>query len=138
MLDLKLDDDQEISAPDANGKWMPDLIHGEIGIQSAPIIGGNTIIIGAAFREGMTPKSMRNNKGYVRGFDVRTGKRMWIFHTIPKKGEQGYETWEDGSADYTGNTGMWTQPSIDTELDLAYLPIETPTGDYLRRPSSRE
>jgi quinoprotein glucose dehydrogenase len=130
ILDLKLDDDQEISAWNEQDKWVPDLIHGEIGIQSAPIIGGNTIIIGAAFREGMTPHSMRNNKGYVRGFDVRTGKRMWIFHTIPKKGEQGYETWEDGSADYTGNTGMWTQPSIDTELNLAYLPIETPTGDY--------
>ena len=45
------------------------------------------MIVGASFREGMTPKSMRNNKGYVRGFDVRTGKRLWIFHTIPTKGE---------------------------------------------------
>src|SRR5271168_3048318 len=120
-VDLKLDDDQTI---------LPDLTTGEIGIQSAPVVAKDTVIIGAAFREGMTPKSMRNNKGYVRGFDVRTGKRMWIFHTIPKKGEQGYETWEDGSAEYTGNTGMWTQPSIDTELNLAYLPIESPTGDY--------
>ncbi|HLH38900.1 MAG TPA: PQQ-binding-like beta-propeller repeat protein [Bryobacteraceae bacterium] len=130
VVDLKLDDDQEISAWNDKGEWVPDLIHGEIGIQSAPIVGGNTIIIGAAFREGMTPRSMRNNKGYVRGYDVRTGKRMWIFHTIPKKGEPGYETWENGSAEYTGNTGMWTQPAIDQELGLAYLPIESPTGDY--------
>jgi len=38
------------------------------------------------------------------GFDVRTGKRLWIFHTIPKKGELGYDTWLNGSAEYTGNT----------------------------------
>ena len=129
-VDLKLDDDQTISAWNDKNEWVPDLIHGEIGIQSAPVIGGNTIIIGAAFREGMTPKSMRNNKGYVRGFDVRTGKRLWIFHTIPKSGEPGYDTWENGSAEYTGNTGVWTQVSIDTHLGLAYLPVESPTGDY--------
>jgi quinoprotein glucose dehydrogenase len=130
VVDLKLDDDQVISAWNDKGEWVPDLIHGEIGIQSAPIVGGNTIIIGAAFREGMTPKSMRNNKGFARGFDVRTGKRLWIFHTIPKKGEPGYDTWENGSAEYTGNTGVWTQVSIDQDLGLAYLPVESPTGDY--------
>ncbi len=98
-VDLKLEDDQTI---------LPDLTTGEIGYQTAPVVAKDTIIIGAAFREGMTPKSMRNNKGYVRGFDVRTGKRLWIFHTIPKKGEFGYDTWEKGSAEYTGNTGVWT------------------------------
>jgi len=130
IVDLKEQMDQEISAWNDKNQWVPNLVQGEVGIQSAPIIGGDTVIIGAAFREGMTPRSMRNNKGYVRGFDVRSGKRLWIFHTIPRKGEPGYETWENGSAEYTGNTGMWTQPSIDTELNLAYLPIETPTGDY--------
>ena len=120
-VDLKLDDDQEI---------FPDLITGEIGIQSAPVVAKDTVIIGAAFREGMTPKSMRNNKGYVRGFDVRTGKRLWIFHTIPLKGEFGYDTWEKGSAEYTGNTGMWTQLTVDTELGLVYLPVESPTSDF--------
>src|SRR5713226_6023592 len=77
VVDLKLDADQTI---------LPDLTTGEIGLQSAPLVAKDTVIIGAAFREGMTPKSMRNNKGFVRGFDVRTGKRLWIFHTIPKKG----------------------------------------------------
>jgi len=120
-VDLKLEADQTI---------MPDLTTGEIGIQSAPVVAGNTIIIGAAFREGMTPKTMRNNKGYVRGYDVRTGKRLWIFHTIPVKGEFGYDTWENGSADYTGNTGVWTQISVDEESGLVYLPVESPTGDY--------
>jgi quinoprotein glucose dehydrogenase len=120
-VDLKLEDDQTI---------LPDLTTGEIGYQTAPVVAKDTIIIGAAFREGMTPKSMRNNKGYVRGFDVRTGKRLWIFHTIPMKGEFGYDTWENGSAEYTGNTGVWTQISVDEELGLVYLPVESPTGDY--------
>jgi quinoprotein glucose dehydrogenase len=120
-IDLKLNDDQEI---------LPDLTTGEIGIQSAPVVAKNTVVIGAAFREGMTPKSMRNNKGYVRGFDVRTGKRLWIFHTIPKKGEFGSDTWLNGSAEYTGNTGVWTQITVDEELGLLYLPVESPTNDF--------
>jgi quinoprotein glucose dehydrogenase len=130
VVDLKEDDDQQVSAWNQKGEWVPDLTHGELGIQSAPTVGGNTIIIGAALREGMTPKSMRNNKGYARGFDVRTGKRLWTFHTIPKQGEPGYDTWLNGSAEYTGNTGVWTQVSIDQDLSLAYLPVESPTGDY--------
>ncbi len=119
MVDLKTEIDQNI-----------DLVTGEIGLQSAPVVAKDTVIIGAAFREGMTPKSFKNNKGYVRGYDVRTGKRLWIFHTIPVKGEFGYDTWEKGSADYSGNTGVWTQISVDEELGLAYLPVESPTSDY--------
>jgi quinoprotein glucose dehydrogenase len=120
-VDLKLGDDQT---------FFPDLTTGEIGLQSAPVVAKDTVIVGAAFREGMTPKSMRNNKGYVRGFDVRSGKRLWIFHTIPLKSEAGYDTWLNGSADYTGNTGVWTQISVDEQLGLVYLPVESPTGDY--------
>src|SRR3984893_17979665 len=130
VVDLKLDDDQTISAWNDKSEWVPDLVHGEIGIQSAPVVAKDTILVGAAFREGMTPKSMRNNKGYARGFDVRTGKRLWVFHTIPMKGELGYETWLNGSAEYTGNTGVWAQMSVDEELGLVYLPVESPTGDY--------
>ena len=92
--------------------------------------GKNVVIIGAAFREGGSPKSYRNNKGDIRGFDVRTGKRLWTFHTIPRKGEFGYDTWLNGSADNAGNTGVWTQITADEELGLVYLPIESPTGDY--------
>jgi len=121
IVDLKQNHDQTI---------FPDLITGEIGLHAAPIVAGNTVIVGAAFREGFTPSSMRNNKGYVRGFDVRTGKRLWIFHTIPQKGEFGYDTWLNGSAEYTGNTGVWTQITVDEELGLVYLPVESPTGDF--------
>jgi quinoprotein glucose dehydrogenase len=119
VVDLKLDDDQSM-----------DLVTGEVGLHSTPIVVGNTVIIGAAHLSGGVPRSMTNEKGYVRGFDVRTGKRMWIFHTIPRPGEFGNETWEKDSWSYTGNTGVWGQISVDEELGVAYLPVELPTGDY--------
>jgi quinoprotein glucose dehydrogenase len=120
-VDLKADDDQKI---------MPDLTTGEIGWQSAPTVAGDVVLIGSAFREGFTPASKINNKGSARAFDVRTGKKLWEFHTIPQKGEPGYDTWLNGSADYTGNTGVWTEISADAQLGLAYLPIESPTSDF--------
>jgi quinoprotein glucose dehydrogenase len=69
-------------------------------------------------------------KGYVRGFDVRTGKRLWIFHTIPRPGEFGNDTWLNDSWSYTGNAGVWAQMSADEQLGLVYLPVELPTHDY--------
>jgi len=119
VVDLKLEDDQQI-----------DLVTGEVGLHAAPIVAGDTVIVGAAHRPGGVPKSKTNVKGFVRGFDVRTGKRLWIFHTIPKPGEFGYETWGNDSADYTGNTGVWGQISVDEQLGMAFIPVELPTGDY--------
>ena len=119
-VDLKLDDDQEI-----------DLVTGEVGLHAAPVVAMDTIIIGAAHLVSFTPKSKTNVKGYVRAYDVRTGKRSWIFHTIPRPGEFGAETWDDkASLAFTGNTGVWAQISVDEELGLAYLPVELPTGDF--------
>ena len=119
VVDLKLEDDQQM-----------DLITGEIGLHAAPTVAGDVIIIGAAHLSGATPKSKRNEKGYVRGFDVRTGKRLWIFHTIPRPGEFGNDTWESDSWSYTGNTGSWGQSTVDEELGIVYMPIEDSTGDY--------
>ena len=118
-VDLKQDDDQVI-----------DPMNGDIGLHATPIVARNVVIVGAAGKTGANPKSFRNVKGYVRGFDVRTGKRLWIFHTIPELGEFGNDTWEKDSWSYTGNTGAWGQISVDEELGLAYLPVEMPTGDY--------
>src|SRR5205809_703406 len=75
VVDLKLDDDQVM-----------DLVNGEAGLHAAPIVAGNTVIIGAAHLSGGVPRSRTNEKGYIRGFDVKTGKRLWIFHTIPDAG----------------------------------------------------
>jgi glucose dehydrogenase len=120
-IDLKADDDQKIE---------PDLTTGEIGWQSAPTVVGDEILVGSSFREGFTPTSFKNNKGSARAFDVRTGKKLWEFHTIPQKGEPGAETWLDNSNTYSGNTGVWTEMTADPQAGLAYLPVEQPTSDF--------
>jgi quinoprotein glucose dehydrogenase len=119
IVDLKLEDDQVM-----------DLVKGEIGLHATPVVAKNVVIVGAAHLPGSAPKSRQNEKGYVRGFDVRTGKRLWIFHTIPQLGEVGNDTWEKESWVYTGNAGVWAQMSVDEDLGLVYLPVELPTGDY--------
>jgi quinoprotein glucose dehydrogenase len=119
VVDLKLENDQDI-----------DLVTGEIGLNATPLVIGDVVVVGAAHRAGVAPRTLRNARGYVRAFDVRTGKRLWIFHTIPRRGQFGYETWEDGAAETNGNTGAWSQMSADPELGLVYVPVESPTGDY--------
>ncbi len=119
VVDLKLDDDQII-----------DPLSPDIGLHATPVVARNVVIVGAAHATGANPKSFRNVKGYVRGFDVRTGKRLWIFHTIPVGSEYGNDSWEKNSNSYTGNAGVWAQISVDEQLGLVYLPVELPTGDY--------
>jgi glucose dehydrogenase len=107
-----------------------DLETGEIGIHSTPIVTGNLAIIGSAMREGATVETHDNTKGLVRAFDVRTGKKIWQFDTIPRPGEFGNDTWHGESWATNGNVGVWTQITVDEELGLAYLPVETPSSDY--------
>ena len=118
-VDLRLDDDQEM-----------DLLTADNGLHSTPLIAKNTVVVGCAHAGGGRPKSQKNVKGYVRAFDVATGKRKWIFHTIPKKGEFGYDTWvTEGQAELAGNTGVWAQMSADEQLGMVYIGVELPTGD---------
>ena len=119
IVDLMQNMDQEI-----------DPLSGSIGLHATPMVAGDTIIVGAAHVPGSAPVSMRNTKGYVRGFDADTGARRWIFHTIPGADEFGNDTWLNESWRYTGNTGVWGQISVDTELGIVYLPTEMPTNDY--------
>lgn len=106
----------------------------DIGLNAPPLVVGDVIVVGAAHGIGGRPPLMRNVKGDIRGFDARSGELLWTFHTIPEPGEPGYETWYDGSADYTGNAGVWAPMSADPELGLVYLPVEAPTGDYYGGP----
>jgi len=107
-----------------------DLETGEIGIHSTPIVVKDTVIIGSSMKEGQTPVTHNNTKGLVRAFDARSGKLIWTFNTIPRPGEFGNETWENGSWAINGNTGVWTQITVDEESGLVYLPVETPTSDW--------
>ncbi len=107
-----------------------DLETGEIGIHSTPIVVKDVAIIGSSMKEGQTAVTHNNTKGLVRAFDVRTGKLIWTFNTIPKPGEFGNDTWENGSWATNGNTGVWSQITVDEELGLVYLPVESPTSDW--------
>lgn len=98
------------------------------GISTPPIIANNVIVIGASITDA-SPESMRP-PGDVRGFDVKTGKQLWVFHTIPHTDEYGNDTWENDSWKVTGNTNVWTRMSADEELGYVYLPISTPTNDW--------
>ncbi len=107
--------------------------------RSAPLVVNDIVVVGSMIGD-ITNSTMAALKemppGDIRGFDVRTGEQRWIFHTIPKEGEPGNETWlsainEDrASWEYTGNTNMWASPSADEELGYVYIPLSTPTSDY--------
>ena len=102
---------------------------GRIGNSSAPVVSNGVIVIGPALTQGGTAPSRENVKGDVMAFDVRTGKKLWTFHTIPRFGEAGYETWLKESAEYSGNVGVWGPFSADDELGRVYLATESPTND---------
>ena len=100
-----------------------------IGNSSPSLVIGDVVIVGPAHDVGMRPPAKTNLKGDVRGFDVHSGKLLWTFHTIPAKGEKGYETWLDGSAETASNAGVWAPMSADPELGYVYLPVEAPLAD---------
>jgi quinoprotein glucose dehydrogenase len=118
-VDLKMENDQEY-----------DLITAAVGLNATPLVAGDVVVVGAAHPAATSPNTRPTAKGFVRGFDVKTGKRLWIFHTLPVRGEFGYDTWLDGSAEKNGNVGVWAQMSADLELGLVYVPTEMPATDY--------
>lgn len=95
-----------------------------VGLHAPPTVVRNTVVVGAA--------SASTGPGYLRGFDVKTGRRKWIFHTVPLKGQFGYDTWLiPGSAEMATNTGVWAPMSADPELGLVYAGVELPQADYV-------
>ena len=119
IVDLKLASDPPVD-PDTT----------PVGASSAPIVVGDVVIVGSAFAAGAAPPRKEMPVGHVMGFDVRTGQRRWIFHTIARAGDVGADTWTEEARGYTGNTGVWAPISADVERGLVYLPVEAPTGDF--------
>ena len=97
---------------------------------SPPIVVNGIIVVGNSHGRGYYPKQKENIPGHIRGYDVRTGKQLWIFHVIPKPGEYGHDTWEGDSWTYTGTISSWATLSADPELNIVYIPTDCPTGDY--------
>jgi quinoprotein glucose dehydrogenase len=94
---------------------------------SPPAVVRDTVVVGSIVHDGPTHKTAP--PGHVRAFDARTGALKWVFHTIPWEGEEGNETWEDGSWKYTGAANVWSMMAVDPELGYVYLPTGTPTND---------
>jgi len=97
-------------------------------LMSAPLVVGDVVVIGSVVSDG--PRYQLAPPGDVRGFDVRTGRELWQFHTVPQEGEFGNDTWLNGSWRYTGAANAWGLLSADPELGYVYIPTGTPTNDY--------
>jgi quinoprotein glucose dehydrogenase len=97
-------------------------------VQSPPIVVRDTVITPASISSYNILKEQI--PGWTRGWDVRTGKLKWTFHTVPRPGEFGNDTWEDDSWSYTGKVSGWSIYSADEELGYVYLPLNTPAPDY--------
>jgi len=85
----------------------------------------NLLIVGSGTGEeyGAPP-------GDLRAFDVRTGKLVWTFHTVPHPGEFGYDTWPKDAWTYIGGTNAWGEISIDEKRGIAFFPLGSPTYDF--------
>lgn len=100
-------------------------------LSTSPLVIGNTAVLGG-YLNGAGDSGSRKEAApeNIRGFDVRTGELLWEFNVVPKPGEFGYDSWGDGSADYSGDLGSWCCLSADEELGLVYVPLSAPTSAY--------
>ena len=90
------------------------------------VIYQNLIILGSTMGEGPRPAA----PGHIRAYDVRTGKRAWIFHTIPQPGQLGHESWEDGSWKTAGAANNWGGMSVDEKRGMVFVSLGSPTFDF--------
>jgi membrane-bound PQQ-dependent dehydrogenase (glucose/quinate/shikimate family) len=98
----------------------------EYAVTSPPAIYKDLAILGAAVPEYPS----KGPSGAVRAFDVRTGKLVWTFHTIPEPGEAGHETWAEEAWKERTGVNVWSTMSVDVDRDLVFLPIGSPSYDF--------
>jgi quinoprotein glucose dehydrogenase len=116
----------------ADGTVGIDPSYGQIAASSPAIVVNNVIVVGNSSIHGYYPVRVRNIPGFIRGFDVRTGKQLWKFNLVPQPGEFGAETWENGSKigdEGVGKNDAWATYSADPELGLVYIPVGMPLMD---------
>lgn len=86
----------------------------------------NLLIVGTRVHE--SPPAA---PGHIRAYDVRTGKQVWIFHTIPQPGQFGHDTWDDPNAwKYTGGANVWSGFALDEEKGILYAPTGSAASDF--------
>ena len=95
---------------------------------SPPVVYRDLVIVGNGVADKLIYR--RDPPGDVRAYDARSGRQVWSFHTVPRDGEFGADTWGNGSNHYTGHTNVWAPMTLDAGRGLLYLPVSTPSNDY--------
>jgi quinoprotein glucose dehydrogenase len=103
-----------------------DLTRLAYGVTSAPAVFENLVILGFTVGEGPGPEA----PGDVRAFDARTGRQVWQFHTVPRPGEVGHESWEGDSWKERGGVNAWGGITLDLQRGIAFAGLGSPTYDY--------
>lgn len=116
--------------PKADGSVGIDPAEGMIGNSSPGIVVGDVYVVGNSAVQGYYPKRLRNIQGTIRGFDIRTGRQLWLFHQIPQEGQFGIETWHDDSWKTAGKVDAWAPYSADIERGIVYIPSGPPHNDW--------
>jgi quinoprotein glucose dehydrogenase len=95
---------------------------------SPPLVVGNLVVLGNGVGDRLQYRG--DPPGDIQAFDVRTGKRAWIFNTVPTPGQFGNDTWKEDSWKYVGHTNAWAPLSADSARGIVYAPVGTPSNDY--------
>jgi quinoprotein glucose dehydrogenase len=96
-----------------------------ISLTSPGLVFEDLIIVG-----GRNPETLPAPPGHIRAFDVRTGKLRWIFHTIPRPGEPGYETWPKDAWKTSGAANNWAGMTLDPKRGIVYVPTGSAASDF--------
>jgi quinoprotein glucose dehydrogenase len=116
----------------ADGTIGIDPVNGQIAQSGPPIVVGNMVVVGNSSIHGYYPIRVRNIPGFIRGFDIRTGRQVWKFNLVPQPGEFGADTWKNGSkigTEGVGKNDAWATYSADPELGIVYIPVGMPLMD---------
>jgi quinoprotein glucose dehydrogenase len=96
---------------------------------SPPVVYKDLVIVGSRIPDRLQYKF--EPPGTVQAFDARTGKRAWVFYTIPQSEKDfGADTWENESWNFTGHANVWGPMTLDESRGLLFVPTSTPGGDY--------
>jgi quinoprotein glucose dehydrogenase len=106
---------------------MDGLPDARLSLQSPPLVYRNLVITGSSNGEGAPTVGAY---GDVRAWDADTGKLVWTFHTVPRPGEFGYDTWPDGAWKNRSGTNAWGFFSLDAARGILYVPLGSPTSDF--------
>ena len=112
---------------DLKADVLGDLKDGRYALESPPAVFGDVVITGCSNGEG-SPSA--GAYGDIRGWDAKTGKLLWTFHTVPRPGEAGAETWLSGGWKNRSGTNVWGFFTVDVKRGIVYAPLGAPTSDF--------